>query len=301
MSSTKDKIKKRGRPKKKDIPNSIVKTKSPNVKVTDSDSESDEIIVLMKNVKISNIISDEEEEDIFNLDDFDISENSDDEKISISMTEKMKEYEKKIASLEAIVENYKKIIDNGKFVIEYTKSFSKILDLKLFDCNTGKAIALENIPKKRCWWCTYDFLNFPCIIVSKIHNNEYHVFGYFCTPNCAVSYNLGMTDYKKHDRHTLICKLYSEITGQSNLVITPAPDRIVLEGFGGFVTIDEYRSSSIKGDIEYKLIMPPMKSIYPIIECYSKEYSTKSENDLVIKRSKPLPQSKSTFQNRFTF
>lgn len=301
--------KKRGRPKKSmepvenknivDIQTFYAKTKKKE------DPEDDNIFLFLPGVKTSHITDNtyqkevETKNEIFNMDDFDISSDSDDEKLSKSMTEKMAEYEKTINTLEMEIEKYKKIIEDSNFVQEHIKSIAKLIDLNLFDYSTGKKLLVEKTDIV-CWWCTYNFENVPCVIPTKFYNDKYYVFGNFCTFNCACSYNLKMDDYKKHDRHALLYKLYSHIF-QTTRDLIPAPDREILVKYGGSVTIEEYRNASIKNDINYRFIMPPMKAICPIIECINKNIYSKNDTELVIKRTKPLPQAKNTFKNQFSF
>ena len=40
----------------------------------------------------------------------------------------------------------------------------------------------------RCWWCTLPFDNVPCGIPHHHVDNVFHVYGCFCSFNCALSY-----------------------------------------------------------------------------------------------------------------
>lgn len=301
--------KKRGRPKK-----SMEQPENKNIVDIQSfysknkhkeEPENDDIFLFLPGVKTSHITDNiyqkdtEKKNEIFNMDDFDISSDSDDEKLSKSMTEKMTEYEKIISTLESEIEKYKKIIEDSNYVQEHIKSIAKLIDLNLFDYSTGKKLLVEKT-EIVCWWCTYNFDNVPCVIPIKYYNDKYYVFGNFCTFNCACSYNLKMDDYKKHDRHALLCKLYVQIF-QTTRDLVPAPDKEILLKYGGNVTIEEYRNSSIKNDISYRFIMPPMKAICPIVECINKNNYPKNDTELVVKRTKPLPHAKNTFKNQFSF
>ena len=47
---------------------------------------------------------------------------------------------------------------------------------------------MANSIKIKCLWCCHSFDNTPWGIPTKCVNNEYHMFGIFCSPNCAASY-----------------------------------------------------------------------------------------------------------------
>lgn len=301
-----DKVaKKRGRPKKN---MEVAENKSIinmqayyNQKPKKKETSEEEIILFLPGMKTSNILDSEampNKNDIFNIDDFDIDSDSDEEKLSKAMIDKINNYEQKILKLKQKNKNYKKIIEDNKFVEKYIESFAKLIDLNLFDYSTGKQILVKqtNIV---CWWDTEPFANVPCVIFAETYEDGYKVIGNFCSPSCACAYNLNMDDYKKHDRHSLTCKVYNNVCGISEII--PADKRESLTKFGGPVSIEDFRNSIIKNDAQYRFIMPPMKSICPIVECISKNILAKNDTELVVKRSKPLPQLANTFKNQFSF
>lgn len=306
MVVKKDKdIKKRGRPPKK---LTLEKDKTSHITNINNyfntktelpldDSDSEEIILFLKNAKTSDIVSDNNfnSQDIFDIGDFDMTDNSDEEeKVSTKYISKISDYEKEIADLKNKIELMEKEYASSVYVDKYVESFSKLLDLNLLDSHTNKHVLVLQT-NTRCWRCCYKFRNFPCPIIWKKFEDNYYIFGNFCTPSCAVGYNLSMDDYKKNDRHSLTVNFYADLLGIPKENIKPSPAKEVLKKFGGYLEIDEYRNSTIKLDVDYRLVLPPMKSIYPIIECRSANASTKSDTDFVIKRKNPLPQAKSYF------
>lgn len=148
------------------------------------------------------------------------------------------------------------------------------LDLKLIDIKNGKPIVIEktNIV---CWWDTCNFDTIPCFIPDKYYNNKYYVFGCFCSFNCALAYNMNMNDYRAQTRHSLIKKLCSHLYSSTDPVIA-SPEREILEKFGGNITIEDFRNKSILLRKEYKLTLPPMIPLIPIIE-----ESTRDSNIIV--------------------
>jgi hypothetical protein len=117
-----------------------------------------------------------------------------------------------------------------------------------------------------CWWCTYNFSSMPCFIPDKYYESIYYVFGYFCSFNCALSYNINMNDYKINHRQSLIYLLCHEIFNNDNIYIKLAPPKEILIKYGGDVNIEEYRNALLHINKEYNFIFPPMKSIITQIE-----------------------------------
>ena len=60
--------------------------------------------------------------------------------------------------------------------------------------NEGKQ-SLDESTNIHCWWCCHKFDNPPCQLPEKYYEKKYHVFGCFCSYNCALSYNLDLDDY----------------------------------------------------------------------------------------------------------
>ena len=118
-----------------------------------------------------------------------------------------------------------------------------------------------------CWWDTCSFDNIPCFIPEKYYDNTFYVFGCFCSFNCALAYNLNISDhkYKVFDRHSLIQKFYSVMTGKNN-IISIAPPREILKKYGGNTEIKDYRKLFNLINKKYKLKLPPIINLIPCIE-----------------------------------
>ena len=102
--------------------------------------------------------------------------------------------------------------------------------------------------------------------------------------------------------------MYTKAYDEPNDIIVPAPPRESLVEFGGNLTIEEFRNSTFDGNKNFRMIMPPMLSIQPLIE---EDYSKKNimigeisnipinhdnlaiaNENLKLKRAKPLINSK---------
>lgn len=219
--------------------------------------------------------------------------------INLKLTDakiKIKELNKKIAQLKEIIDS------NGIYTSNQIKAYE--MPMNLINVNTEKKteIMQTNIA---CWWCTYNFETLPCFLTEKYENDKYHVFGCFCSFNCASAYNFSVIDdYKTWDRYSLLKKLHKEITG-SSVEIFSSPPKEILKKYGGTQTIEEYRKILRICVKEYRILFPPMTSMIPLIEekivngNKRKLYNNSSSNNfsgLKLKRSKPLPNSHSTLK-----
>lgn len=187
-------------------------------------------------------------------------------------------------------------------------------------CNdTNKIISLPELfskgvwPEKtniKCWWCTLSFETVPCFIPTKFHNGKYTILGCFCSFNCAMAYNLYSLDQNQHERLrkcSLLHTLYYEIHGETEQVkeILPAPPKEVMIGYGGKLTIEQYRGLIKECNISsYKSIYPPISGISFQLEDISKNSNNSRQvngavNQYVLERSKPPPNNRKKVTRKF--
>lgn len=175
---------------------------------------------------------------------------------------------------------------------------------------------LESNKKKRwpsstkldCFWCCHSFDSFPFALPMKIVDNNFLVFGNFCSPECCAAYNFDSNDESDDiwERYSLLNILYKN----DNLTIKLAPSRLTLKKFGGKLTIDEFRECNGQYHKDYKITLPPMVSIIPTMEETNYDISkkkhfvpldrdriNKANQDLRLRRTKPLPDSKNTLES----
>ena len=100
--------------------------------------------------------------------------------------------------------------------------------------------------------------------------------------------------------------IYGDVDG-----IKIAPSKLCLKKYGGRLSINEYRNICTKFNKSYKLLLPPMISILPMIEeinlnddsndidmfLLNKEQINKANEEYRLKRNKPLPDSKNTLES----
>ena len=89
-----------------------------------------------------------------------------------------------------------------------------------------------------------------------------------------------------------------------------APPKICLKKFGGRFSINEFRSICTQYNKSYKILLPPMISVLPVMEeinlndnnndintfLINKEHLNKANEEYRLKRTKPLPESKNTLE-----
>jgi hypothetical protein len=171
-----------------------------------------------------------------------------------------------------------------------------------------------------CWWCCHPFDNTPCSIPYEYKNDNYSVYGVFCSPECAASYNfsdtLGISDM--WERYSLLNMLYRKVYDNKTYKIKLAPPRQTLKIFGGHLDINEFRENFTNNTHSYKIVMPPMVSIIPVQElsAIDKGFTTKQDKNIMLlkesdnisldslnnntglrlKRSKPFVATKNTLE-----
>lgn len=168
-----------------------------------------------------------------------------------------------------------------------------------------------------CFWCCYPFQTKPCCLPVEINNNKYNVFGNFCCPECVASYSF--YEYhnkeKKWERYNLINLFYSKKNENENLKIKLAPDRLLLDIFGGPLNIKQFRN--LCNDYGKNIVVnyPPLVSIIPQIEeseyqplkkfnkdddeifiPLDQERLDNASENLKLKRNKPFTDSHNTLE-----
>ena len=103
----------------------------------------------------------------------------------------------------------------------------------------------NDISDKRsaCFWDTCEFDTPPVYIPRVQLDNNYHVYGCFCSPECAVAYLLkeNIDAASRFERLHLLNHMYGKICNYERS-IKPAPDPYyTLDKYYGNLTIQEYR------------------------------------------------------------
>lgn len=155
----------------------------------------------------------------------------------------------------------------------------------------------------KCWWCRNSFETVPVQLPEEYFSGIFHCIGHFCSYNCAKAYNLDLNDSLVWKRESLINLLYVQ-TYSEDKEITTAPSWMVLDDYGGTLTIEQFRKNFTNNTTNYLVLRPPLISRQmQIEESYKPSKSknvpinglnklfTDTENDFVLKRSKPIQTS----------
>ena len=180
----------------------------------------------------------------------------------------------------------------------------------------------QKLPEKTeiaCFWDCHSFTSHPCAIPSHISNETWHMYGNFCSPECATAYLFKerADHHVQWERYALLNSLYAEdaeIPENSPKGIRPAPPREVLRMFGGSMDISEYRALVHEKRLRVDVLMPPMVSIIQTmdtkpIDFYDQnlknvfikndlqhKYNAPGAQGLRLKRSKPVKSKESTVE-----
>jgi hypothetical protein len=140
-----------------------------------------------------------------------------------------------------------------------------------------------NDKKSACFWCTYEFDN-PSIYIPKHYIKEtYHVYGCFCSPECATAYLMeeNIDSSTKFERYHLLNNIYSKIYDyKKNIKPAPKP-YYILEKFYGNLNIQEYRSL-LKNERLFLVVDKPLTRILPELH---------EDNDDFIINNKVIPSN----------
>ena len=161
--------------------------------------------------------------------------------------------------------------------------WKKIKELqKLFYFNN------EYSKKSACFWCTCEFDN-PSIYIPKYQMNEnYHVYGCFCSPECGVSFlmNENIDTSQKFERYQMLNYIYGKACNyEKNIQPAPSP-YYLLEKFFGNLSIQEYRKL-LSNERLLIVIDKPLTRIFPEIH--------EENNDFVSNKNSVVP-SNTTFK-----
>ena len=177
--------------------------------------------------------------------------------------------------------------------MESSNSYEKYMSMintKLH--HLSKELHTDDIKHKRsaCFWCTCDF-DSEVVHIPKYNMNErYHVYGCFCSPQCATAFlmNERVDSSIKFERYQLMNNLYGKVYNyQKN--IKPAPNPYyVLDKFYGSLDIQEFRDLLLTNR-SLVVIDKPMTHVFP-------ELYEDNEDFIVSKRT--IPKNNSAYTVR---
>lgn len=152
----------------------------------------------------------------------------------------------------------------------------------------------------KCWWCKHPFTTPKVSLPEQYYNETFYCCGNFCSYNCAKAYNIDVNDSQIWKRESLLNLLYYLTYGCFKVIIA-APSWLILEDFGGFMDIKDFRKSFEMNTTEYLVLHPPLISRQmQIEESYKKtpipsiskmDKLTFDSDILMLKRNKPVESS----------
>jgi hypothetical protein len=118
-----------------------------------------------------------------------------------------------------------------------------------------------------CWNCCHSFSNQALSIPLSFTGNIFHIHGYFCSFNCGARYIFdNYIDKNKWNLYSLLNLYYNISQNTRNKHIIPAPNKLILNKFGGNMDIEEYRKNNSIYEIYKPPILPVEHSIKKISE-----------------------------------
>ena len=138
--------------------------------------------------------------------------------------------------------------------------------------------------KSACFWCTCEFDN-PCIYIPKYFiKSSYHVYGCFCSPECACAYlmNENIDSSTKFERYYLLNHVYSKIYNYEKNIKPAPPPHYMLDKYYGNLTIQEYRML-FRNERLFFVVEKPLTRVLPELH--------EDNNDFII-TNKIIPSNK---------
>jgi hypothetical protein len=180
---------------------------------------------------------------------------------------------------------------------------------------------IQSIPERTdcyCFWCCHPFDSVPCVIPADIKESIWHVYGNFCSPECAVAYLFQerLDNNIQWERYAMLNSLYSkdaEIKAGASTGIRSAPRREVLRIFGGSMDIREFRAILHEKKLRIDVLTPPMVSIIQTMDTKPIDFYDQSLRNVFVptearrlnapgaqglrlRRSKPIAGKESTLE-----
>jgi len=115
---------------------------------------------------------------------------------------------------------------------------------------------LSNRCSKLCWNCCHNFHKVVLGIPINYDNNVFHTIGDFCSIGCISRYVLDNYGDNIYELFPLI-NLYNNKINNSINKVKVSPNKLLLDIFGGDMTINEYRNNDNDNyDLKMPIIIP---------------------------------------------
>lgn len=138
-----------------------------------------------------------------------------------------------------------------------------------------------------CYWDCHSFENKPFGIPIKYNKGKFHVYGCFCSMECAVAYNFYANENMDNvwENFNLLNMMSTMMSYK--LSLNPAISRKCLNVFGGPLTIEQFRDKSVNNN-KFNILTYPMVSIVEHVEEIneSSSYDTKINGFIPLDRTR---------------
>ncbi|MFY7728222.1 MAG: hypothetical protein ACOVRN_01760 [Flavobacterium sp.] len=174
--------------------------------------------------------------------------------------------------------------------------------LKMLEHN----LHVNNVDNKKsaCFWDTCEFDNPPVYIPKHYMNDTYHVYGCFCSPECAVAHLMeeNIDSSVKFERYQLINHIYSKIYNYSKNV-KPAPNPYyMLERYYGNLTIQEYRAL-LRNERLFLVVDKPLTRVMPELHEDNDDFIMNNKiiptNNIKLRKTNKKPTKTNILSERF--
>jgi hypothetical protein len=144
-------------------------------------------------------------------------------------------------------------------------SILKIVDLLKDFEEKSKQSEWPNSTSVCCYWCCHKFDTTPFGLPIKCADDIFHVLGCFCSLECAAAHNFSSSESMDEiwERNSLTNLLAKKL--DLNTPIKPAPNRLSLKMFGGFLEIEDFRNYCQSSKI-ITINFPPMMAVTQQVE-----------------------------------
>jgi len=115
-----------------------------------------------------------------------------------------------------------------------------------------------------CWNCSHTFDGIPLSIPGGLHKRQRIMvgcYGVFCSFNCAKRYCMNRNRHDSMQQLELLAYLHKKILGKIARISPAAPFQ-VLDKFGGYMGIDEYRKNFITLPPDNQMFDPAVRQDY---------------------------------------
>ena len=175
-------------------------------------------------------------------------------------------------TIQTPLEEYHNTNTLGKY--KYNTAIKEIYN-KLIELNSNN-VKCEYLQanKSCCFWDTCEFCSPPVYIPKYELHGIYHVYGCFCSPECATAFlkNEDITSSVKMERYSLLYNLYAPIYNYKTAIKKAEKPFYLLSKFMGNLTIDEYRHELQHIDKNIIVLEQPLTQCYPEIHTTSITY-----------------------------